>query len=69
MDVVTDFNADNANLAEHDHIDLGGRGLTFASLSVTATSGGVVIGIPGGDAIFLRGVAASAIDANDFFLV
>jgi Ca2+-binding RTX toxin-like protein len=68
LDIVTDFNADNANAAEHDHIGLGGRGLTFASLAVTNVNGGVIVGIPGGDAIFLSGVTRGAIDANDFFL-
>ncbi|MEN3347205.1 MAG: serralysin, partial [Bradyrhizobium sp.] len=67
LDIVTDFNADNANAAEHDHIDLTGRGLNFASLAVTTVSGGVVVGIPGGDAVFLQGVSAGAVDANDFF--
>ncbi|VIO77514.1 beta strand repeat-containing protein [Bradyrhizobium ivorense] len=67
LDIVTDFNADNANAAEHDHIDLTGRGLNFASLAVSTVSGGVVVGIPGGDAIFLQGVSAGAVDANDFF--
>ncbi|MCC8936697.1 calcium-binding protein [Bradyrhizobium sp. Arg68] len=67
LDIVTDFNADNANAAEHDHIDLTGRGLNFASLAVSTVSGGVVVGIPGGDAIFLQGISAGAVDANDFF--
>ncbi|MCC8936699.1 hypothetical protein H8A99_09375 [Bradyrhizobium sp. Arg68] len=67
LDIVTDFNADNANAAEHDHIDLTGRGLNFASLAVTTVSGGVVVGIPGGDAVFLQGVSAGAVDAGDFF--
>jgi Ca2+-binding RTX toxin-like protein len=67
LDTITDFNADNANTAEHDHIDLSGRGLDFASLAITAGSGGVVVGIPGGDAIFLKGVAAHSLDAGDFF--
>jgi Ca2+-binding RTX toxin-like protein len=69
LDIVNDFNADNANAAEHDHMDLVGRGLTFASLAVTTVSGGVVVGIPGGDAVFLLGVTAGAVDANDFFFV
>ncbi|VIO77515.1 beta strand repeat-containing protein [Bradyrhizobium ivorense] len=67
LDIVTDFNADNANAAEHDHIDLTGRGLNFASLAVTTVAGGVVVGIPGGDAVFLQGVSAGAVDAGDFF--
>jgi serralysin len=67
MDIITDFNADNANVAEHDHIDLHGRGLDFASLAVTTVAEGVVVGIPGGDAIFLKNVAAHSIDAGDFF--
>jgi hypothetical protein len=45
--------------AGHDLIDLSGRGLTFASLAVTPVVGGTTIGIPGGDAIFLSGAAAS----------
>src|SRR5882757_6787585 len=56
-DTITDFNADNTNTAEHDHIDLTGRGLNFAALTVTVGSDGVLIGIPGGDAIYLKNVA------------
>jgi serralysin len=67
LDTITDFNADNANAAEHDHIDLHGRGLNFASLAITAGPDGVVVGIPGGDAIYLKNVAAHSIDAGDFF--
>jgi Ca2+-binding RTX toxin-like protein len=66
-DTIMDFNADNNNAAEHDHIDLQGRGLTFTSLSITSVSDGVVVGIPGGDTIHLKGVAASSLDAGDFF--
>jgi hypothetical protein len=36
-------------------------------MAVTTVSGGVVVGIPGGDAVFLQGVSAGAADANDFF--
>jgi serralysin len=67
LDIITDFNADNANAAEHDHIDLTGRGLDFASLAITSGAGGVVVGISGGDAIFLKNVAAHSLDAGDFF--
>jgi hypothetical protein len=67
LDTITDFNADNANAAEHDHIDLHGRGLNFAALAITAGPDGVTIGIPGGDAVFLKNVAAHSIDAGDFF--
>ncbi|VIO68212.1 Endo-1,3-1,4-beta-glycanase ExsH [Bradyrhizobium ivorense] len=67
LDTITDFNADNADTAEHDHIDLHGRGLTFAELAVTEVAGGVTIGIPGGDAIFLKNVSVHSIDAGDFF--
>jgi Ca2+-binding RTX toxin-like protein len=67
LDTITDFNADNSNAGEHDHIDLSGRGLTFASLAVTAVTGGVTVGIPGGDAIFLKGAVVGSIDAGDFF--
>jgi Ca2+-binding RTX toxin-like protein len=66
LDTINDFNADNANLAEHDTIDLTGRGLNFGALAVTSVSGGVVVGIPGGDAVFLKGVVAGQIDAGDF---
>jgi Ca2+-binding RTX toxin-like protein len=67
LDTITDFNADNANAAEHDHIDLTGRGLNFASLAITSGAEGVVVGIPGGDAIFLKNVTAHSLDAGDFF--
>ena len=67
LDTINDFNADNTNAAEHDHIDLQGRGLNYASLSMTAGSGGVTVDIPGGDAVFLKGVTAQSLDAGDFF--
>jgi Ca2+-binding RTX toxin-like protein len=67
VDTVTDFNADNTNMAEHDHIDLSGRGLSFAALALTDGPTGVTIGIPGGDAIFLKNVTAHGLDAGDFF--
>jgi hypothetical protein len=67
LDTITDFNADNANAAEHDHIDLHGRGLNFAALAITAGPDGVTIGIPGGDAVYLKNVAGHSIDAGDFF--
>jgi Ca2+-binding RTX toxin-like protein len=64
LDTITDFDATNASPG-HDLIDLSGRGLNFASLSVTVVPGGSVIGIPGGDAIFLKGVT-TGIDNGDF---
>jgi Ca2+-binding RTX toxin-like protein len=66
LDTINDFNADNANVAEHDTIDLTGRGLNFGALAVTSVTGGVVVGIPGGDAVFLKGVVAGQLDAGDF---
>jgi hypothetical protein len=36
-------------------------------LAVTTVAGGVVVGIPGGDAIYLKNVAAHSLDAGDFF--
>jgi Ca2+-binding RTX toxin-like protein len=67
FDTINDFNANNANAADHDIIDLTGRGLSFVSLSLTTVSEGVVVGIPGGDAIFLKNVAIGALDSGDFF--
>ncbi|QOZ22711.1 Calx-beta domain-containing protein [Bradyrhizobium sp. CCBAU 51753] len=67
FDTITDFNANNADASGHDHIDLTGRGLNFAQLAVTTVAGGVVVGIPGGDAIFLKNVVVSQIDTGDFF--
>jgi Ca2+-binding RTX toxin-like protein len=64
LDTITDFDAANAS-AGHDLIDLSGRGLSFASLAVTPTVGGTIIGIAGGDAVFLAGVT-SGIDHGDF---
>ncbi|VIO75414.1 Endo-1,3-1,4-beta-glycanase ExsH [Bradyrhizobium ivorense] len=66
FDTINDFNADNANAAEHDHIDLTGRGLNFGSLALTSVTGGVVVGIPGGDAVLLKGVLIGQLDAGDF---
>jgi Bacterial Ig-like domain/Passenger-associated-transport-repeat len=66
-DIINDFNADNSNASEHDHIDLSGRGLSFTALTLTDTPDGVTIGIPGGDAIHLKNVAGHSIDAGDFF--
>ena len=67
LDTITDFNADNTNAAEHDEIDLQGRGLNFGAVAVTTVSGGIVVGIPGGDAIFLKAVTASSLEVGDFF--
>lgn len=64
LDTITDFDAVDAS-AGHDLIDLSGRGLNFALLSLTVGSDGTTIGIPGGDAIFLRGVT-TGINAGDF---
>lgn len=64
-DTITDFDASNAS-AGHDHIDLSGRGLSFAALTFTAGADGTTIGIPGGDSILLKGVL-NGIDAGDFF--
>jgi hypothetical protein len=66
FDTINDFNADNANAAEHDIIDLTGRGLNFGALAITSVTGGVVVGIPGGDAVLLKGVLAGQLDAGDF---
>jgi Ca2+-binding RTX toxin-like protein len=64
LDTITDFDAVDAS-AGHDLIDLSGRGLNFALLSLTVSSDGTTIGIPGGDAVFLRGVT-TGINAGDF---
>ncbi|MBT1516888.1 calcium-binding protein [Bradyrhizobium sp. SRL28] len=64
LDTITDFDAVDAS-AGHDLIDLSGRGLNFASLSLTVSTEGTTIGIPGGDAVFLRGVT-TGINAGDF---
>ncbi|QOZ26153.1 calcium-binding protein [Bradyrhizobium sp. CCBAU 51753] len=66
FDTINDFNADNANAAEHDVIDLSGRGLNFSALALTSVTGGVVVGIPGGDAVLLKGVLIGQLDAGDF---
>jgi Ca2+-binding RTX toxin-like protein len=66
FDTINDFNADNANAAEHDIIDLTGRGLNFGALALTSVTGGVVVGIPGGDAVLLKGVLIGQLDAGDF---
>ncbi|MCC8936902.1 calcium-binding protein [Bradyrhizobium sp. Arg68] len=65
FDTINDFNADNANAAEHDVIDLSGRGLNFSALALTSVTGGVVVGIPG-DAVLLKGVLIGQLDAGDF---
>ena len=64
-DTITDFDAGNLS-SSHDHIDLSGRGLSFAALTFTAGADGTTVGIPGGDSILLKGVFAG-IDAGDFF--
>ena len=64
LDTITDFDAVDAS-AGHDLIDLSGRGLNFASLSLTVSTEGTTIGIPEGDAIFLKGVT-TGINAGDF---
>ncbi|VIO73277.1 Bifunctional hemolysin/adenylate cyclase [Bradyrhizobium ivorense] len=66
FDTINDFNADNAITAEHDVIDLTGRGLNFGALALTSVTGGVVVGIPGGDAVLLKGVQLGQLDAGDF---
>jgi Ca2+-binding RTX toxin-like protein len=66
LDTITDFDAENVS-AGHDTIDLRGLGTNFAALSVTPVSGGTTIGIPGGGAVFLQGVASGSVDAGDFF--
>lgn len=42
-------------------------GLNFGAVAVTTVSGGIVVGIPGGDAIFLKAVTASSLEVGDFF--
>lgn len=64
-DTITDFDAVDGD-AGHDLIDLTGRGLNFADLAVSSVVGGTMVGIPGGDAIFLQGVTAANINAFDF---
>ncbi|MBA2401819.1 MAG: hypothetical protein H0V72_24590 [Bradyrhizobium sp.] len=64
-DTITDFDALDGS-AGHDLIDLTGRGLNFANLAVTSVDGGTMIGISGGNSIFLQGVTAANINAFDF---
>ncbi|VIO75410.1 Bifunctional hemolysin/adenylate cyclase [Bradyrhizobium ivorense] len=66
FDTINDFNADNANAIERDFIDLTGRGLNFGALALTSVTGGVVVGISGGDAVLLKGVLIGQLDAGDF---
>ncbi|VIO75413.1 Bifunctional hemolysin/adenylate cyclase [Bradyrhizobium ivorense] len=66
FDTINDFNADNANAAEHDVIDLTGRGLNFGALAITSVNGDVMVGIPGGDIVLLKGVQVGQLDAGDF---
>jgi Ca2+-binding RTX toxin-like protein len=64
-DTITDFDASNAS-AGHDHIDLSGRGVGFANLTITTGVDGTTIGMPGGDSVVLKGVFGG-IDIGDFF--
>ena len=64
-DTITDFDAVDSS-AGHDLIDLTGRGLNFANLAVTSVDGGTMIGISGGDSVFLQRVNAANINACDF---
>ncbi|VIO73939.1 beta strand repeat-containing protein [Bradyrhizobium ivorense] len=66
FDTINDFNADNANAIERDFIDLTGRGLNFGALALNSVTGGVVVGISGGDAVLLKGVLIGQLDAGDF---
>ena len=61
-DTIADF-ADG-----EDRIDLSGHtGITsFSGLTITQSSGGVVIDLGGGDQITLSGATVSALDASDF---
>jgi hypothetical protein len=65
-DTITDFDA-NTITDGHDFINLRGRGLSFGQLSLTAVDDGTLIGIPGGDSIFLQNVSISLVDRSDFF--
>jgi Ca2+-binding RTX toxin-like protein len=65
-DTVSDFNADDMNLVEHDYI-----GAKFEDVTVSATgTGGVdtLIDFGGGSTITLLGVLSTDISANDFFV-
>lgn len=66
IDTITDFNANDADAANHDLIDLVGRGLNISSIALTSVQGGVLVGIPGGDGVFLKNVSIASLDANDF---
>ncbi len=65
LDIVTDFDPVNSS-AGHDLIDLRGLNAKFSDLSLTAVDGGTTVGIPGGGAMFLEGVAPNQIDKGDF---
>ena len=68
-DTITDFSAGTGS-SYVDRIDLRGRGIGFADLAIAPATrsghGGVVIGLPGGDQIFLEEVDAANIDPQDF---
>ncbi len=64
-DIINDFTADNAS-ADHDLIDLQGRGLTFADLTIVQNGSNTDITLHGADTIHLVGVTAAQIDAGDF---
>ncbi len=64
-DTITDFSATNG-AAEHDVMDLTGRGLKFSDLTVTAAGSDTIITLHGADVIHLTGVSAAQIDAADF---
>ncbi|VIO75412.1 Bifunctional hemolysin/adenylate cyclase [Bradyrhizobium ivorense] len=66
FDTINDFNPDNADATEHDVIDLTGRGLNFGALTFTSVNGDVMVGIPGGDTVLLKGVQVGQLDAGDF---
>ncbi|VIO75411.1 Poly(beta-D-mannuronate) C5 epimerase 2 [Bradyrhizobium ivorense] len=66
FDTINDFNPDNADATEHDVIDLTGRGLNFGALTFTSVNGDVMVGIPGGDTVLLKGVQVGQLDSGDF---
>jgi len=64
-DIITDFNSDETNLAEHDFI-----GANFEDVTISATGTGgadTLIDFGGGSTITLRGVLSTTIDELDFF--
>ena len=65
-DTISDFNADDLNLVEHDYI-----GAKFEEVTVSATGNGgtdTLIDFGGGSTITLLGVMSADISANDFFV-